>query len=176
MVLRKINAGISLLATVLLLNHAISLSVWMLSGGSIALSPGIWPWILAGTMVIHAMISIDLAISAHADEQAHSGRSYPKMNVQTIVQRVSGVLMIVFAALHIAGAAGYMKPPKLVHSIVPPLFFTLVLSHIAVSASKALITLGIGNAKVFKVADIVIKVICGATLIAAITGFYLYQV
>ena len=176
MVLRKINAGISLLATVLLLNHAISLSVWMLSGGSIALSPGIWPWILVGTMVIHAMISIDLAISAHADEQAHKGKSYPKMNVQTIVQRVSGVLMIVFAALHIAGAAGYMKPPKLVHSIVPPLFFTLVLSHIAVSASKALITLGIGNAKVFKVADIVIKVICGATLIAAITGFYLYRV
>lgn len=176
MVLRKINAGVSLLATVLLLNHAISLSVWMLSGGSIALSPGIWPWILVGTMVIHAMISIDLAISAHADEQAHKGKSYPKMNVQTIVQRVSGVLMIVFAALHIAGAAGYMKPPKLVHSIVPPLFFTLVLSHIAVSASKALITLGIGNAKVFKVADITIKVICGATLIAAITGFYLYRV
>lgn len=176
MVLRKINAGVSLLATVLLLNHAISLSVWMLSGGSIALSPGIWPWILVGTMVIHAMISIDLAISAHADEQAHKGKSYPKMNVQTIVQRISGVLMIVFAALHIAGAAGYMKPPKLVHSIVPPLFFTLVLSHIAVSASKALITLGIGNAKVFKVADIVIKVICGATLIAAITGFYLYRV
>ena len=176
MVLRKINAGVSLLATVLLLNHAISLSVWMLSGGSIALSPGIWPWILAGTMVIHAMISIDLAISAHADEQTHKGKSYPQMNVQTIVQRISGVLMIVFAALHIAGAAGYMKPPKLVHSIVPPLFFTLVLSHIAVSASKALITLGIGNAKVFKVADIAVKVICGATLIAAITGFYLYQV
>lgn len=176
MVLRKINAGVSLLATVLLLNHAISLSAWMLSGGSIAPSFGIWPWILVGTMVIHAMISIDLAISAHADEQAHRGKSYPKMNVQTIVQRVSGVLMIVFVALHIAGAAGYMKPPKLVHSIVPPLFFTLVLSHIAVSASKALITLGIGNAKVFKVADITIKVICGATLIAAITGFYLYRV
>ena len=176
MILRKINAGISLLATVLLLNHALSLSAWMLSRGSIALSPGIWPWILVGTMILHALIGIELAISAHSDEQAHKGKSYPKMNVQTIVQRISGVLMIVFAALHIAGAAGYMKPPKLVHSIVPPLFFTLVLSHIAVSASKALITLGIGNAKVFKVADIAIKAICGATLIAAITGFYLYRV
>ena len=176
MLQRKINAGLSLLATVLLLNHAISLSVWMLSRGSIAMSPGIWPWVMTGAMVLHALISIDLAISAHSEPQTHPGKSYPKLNKQTILQRISGILLILFAALHIAGTMGYMQPPQAVHAIVPPLFFALSLAHVAVSASKALITLGIGNGKVFKVADIAIKVLCAGTLIASVTGFYLYLV
>ena len=53
-------------------------------------------------------------------------------------------------------------------------FFTIALLHTAVSSSKALITLGIGSAKAIKVADRVIKVLCVVTLIADITGFYLF--
>ena len=53
------------------------------------------------------------------------------------------------------------------------LFFTIVLTHIAISTGKAFITLGIGNAKFIKVVDIVMKVICGATLIAGVIGIYL---
>ena len=69
-----------------------------------------------------------------------------------------------------------MQPPQIVHVIVPPLFFTLSLAHVAVSASKALITLGIGNAKFVRVADIAIKLLCCATLIADLIGFYLDRV
>jgi hypothetical protein len=134
------------------------------------------PWILFGLMLVHAVISIDLAISAHSETEKRKGKSYPKLNVATILQRVSGVAMIVFAGLHVAGAAGYMQPPKLVHAILPPVFFTIALAHVAVSTSKAFITLGIGNAKVVKAVDIVVKVICAATLIATLTGFYLYKV
>ena len=65
-----------------------------------------------------------------------------------------------------------MQPPKIVHAM----FYTIVLMHAAVSTSKAFITLGIGNAKFVKVVDIVVKVICAATLIAALTSFYLYRV
>ena len=72
------------------------------------------------------------------------------------------------------GATGIMQPPPLIHAIVPPLFFTIVLAHVAVSTPKALITLGFGNTKFIKISGIVIKVICIATLVADIVGFYLY--
>ena len=84
--------------------------------------------------------------------------------------------MMIFSVLHITGAMKLMQPPKPVHAVVPPLFFTIVLVHVAVSTSKALITLGIGNAKTVKVVDVIVKVFCALTLIACITGFYLYIV
>jgi hypothetical protein len=171
---RKINAVVSLLTTVMLLIHAIVLSVCMLTGCSIPQSAGMIAWILLGLVLTHALISIDLALSAHAETETRKGKSYPKMNGATIFQRVSGILLIVFAALHVAGASGAMQPPHIVHTILSPLFFLIALAHTAISTEKAFITLGIGNVRFVKVAGIVIKVICAATLIAAITGLCFY--
>lgn len=174
MLLRKINAIISLLTTLFLLDHAIFTSVWMLSKGSVEQSAPVAPWILAGLMTVHAFISIDFAISAYIEGERRKVKSYPKMNRVTIFQRVSGILLIIFTALHIAGASGVMQPPQIVHTIFPPLFFTIALSHTAVSTDKAFITLGIGNARVIKAVSVITKVICAATLVAAVIGFYLY--
>ena len=174
MLLRKINAGVSLLTTALLLCHAVSHALWMLSGGNLDVTVDILSWVLFGAMILHALISIDLAISGHTDGGSHKHKSYPKMNIPTMVQRVSGVLLILFAILHVAGTAGPLKPPPVVHAILPPLFFAVALAHTAVSAGKAFITLGIGNAKAVKVIDIVVKVVCTVTLAADVTGFYLY--
>lgn len=174
MLMRKINAIISLLATIFLLDHAIFISVWMLSKGSVEQSAPVAPWILAGLVALHAFIGIYFAVSSHMDGEKRKVKSYPKMNRVTIFQRVSGILLIIFTVLHIAGAAGAMTPPHIVHTIFPPLFFTIALAHTAVSADKAFITLGIGNARFIKVLSIIIKVICTLTLIASIVGFYLY--
>ena len=174
MLLRKINAIISLLTTVFLLDHAIFTSVWMLSKGSVEQSAPFAPWILAGLMAAHAFISIYFAVSSHMDDEKIKCKSYPKMNRVTIFQRVSGILLIAFAALHVAGAAEPLQPPPLVHTILPPFFFTVALAHAAVSTDRAFITLGIGNARFIKVVGIITKVICAATLVASVTGFYLY--
>ena len=176
MVQRKLNAGLSLLSTVFVFYHAIYIAVWALSKGSIPKPAGFMAWILTGLTLAHALISIDLAISAHTSAPKGNYKSYPKMNVSPIIQRASGVLMMIFSVLHITGAMKLMQPPKAVHAVVPPLFFTIVLVHVAVSTSKALITLGIGNAKTVKVVDVIVKVFCTLTLIACITGFYLYIV
>ena len=96
------------------------------------------------------------------------------MNLPTIIQRASGVCMVIFAGLHIAGATGALQPPPAVHAILPPLFFVIALAHAAVSTSKAFITLGIGNARFVKAVGVIMKVICAATLVAAVIGFYLY--
>lgn len=172
MLLRKINAIISLLTTLFLLDHAIFASVRMLSKGKIEQSAPIAPWILAGLMAAHAFISIYFAIEANME--GGKGKSYPKMNRATVFQRISGILLIVFTLLHVAGVSGAMHAPHIVHTIVSPIFFTVALAHTAVSTEKALITLGIGTAKVVKAVGIIMKLICAATLIAAVSGFYLY--
>lgn len=173
MLLRKINAALSLLITLLLLAHAISIAVWMLSRGGVGIS-GIVPRILTGATAIHAFISIDILVTGIMSGDVRKGKKYLKINALTVIQRASGILMVLFTVLHIAGAAGYMQPPKVVHAILPPLFFTLVMTHISVSTGKAFITLGIGNARFIKVVDVVTKIVCGATLIADVVGFYLY--
>ena len=125
-------------------------------------------------VALHAILSIIIMVSSHKGNKGNKGKSYSKLNAATIVQRISGALMIVFAVLHITGTFGGMKPPKLVHAVLPPLFFNLVLMHVAVSAAKAFITLGIGNAKTFKAVNIAVKLLCGITLSADVAGFYLY--
>lgn len=176
MLTRKINAGLSLLTSCLLLVHAIFNAVRMISMGAVEKSGTVMSWILFGLMLTHAFISIDLAISAHEGREKRKCKSYPKLNAATIFQRISGVALILFTALHVAGAAGFMTPPPIIHATVPAVFFTVALAHTAVSTSKAFITLGIGNARFVKTVDIVVKVICVATLIASLTGFYLYKV
>lgn len=176
MLTRKVNAVLSLITTVLLLDHAIFNAARMLSRGAISESAPFMPWVLMGAMLLHTMVSIDAVISTYTDVDISKGKKYPKQNRSTIVQRISGILLVVFAALHVASVAGFMQLPQIVHAIMPPIFFTIVMVHISVSTSKALITLGIGNAKFVKIVDVIVKIICVVTLIADIIGFYLCQV
>ena len=175
MVLRKINSVISLITTVLLMDHAIFNAVWMLSKGTIHKST-VMSWILVGFMAVHAIISVQLGMSAHSVPETADAKSYPKKNVTTIVQRISGMLLIFLTIFHVLGATDVITPPTVVHAIVPTLFFIVAMAHVAISTSKAFITLGVGNAKVVKAIDITVKVICAATLVASIVGFYLYLV
>ena len=172
MKLRKINAGLSLITTFLLLDHAIFFSVWMLSRCSIEKSADFMPRILALLMITHAVICIIQAFQGHKGAEKRKCNAYPKMNIPTNIQRATGILMILLLGFHIAGAANHFQP-KMLHAVVHPLFFAAALAHTSVSTSKALITLGIGNAKVIKVVDIVMKVICGLTFAAGVVGFYI---
>ena len=176
MELRKMNAGFGLAAAVLLLGHAVSLAVWMLSRGSIPQVADVLSWALTTAVLGHAIISIDLLISTYKGGKKQKGKHYPKLNIGTLVQRISGGLLILFTWLHIAGTLGITQTPPMVHAIVPPLFFSLVFVHVAISISKAFITLGIGDAILVKRVDIIAKVICVATLLADVIGFYLFVV
>ena len=174
MILRKINAVLSLLCTVMFMDHAIFNAAWMLSRGTIPKDANSMPYILMGAMVTHAIISIILAILGHRGAEKRKCKGYASLNRPTYFQRFGGIALLIFTALHVAGTAGPLKPPAVIHAVIPPVFFAIALAHAAISTSKAFITLGIGSAKFIKAFDIVMKIICIATLIADVAGFYLY--
>ena len=164
MILRKINAAFSLFTTALLMDHAIFLSVWMLSRCSIEKS--------ANLMVVHAILSIILFIKNRKGAEKNRYKNYSKLNKETYVQRITGMLIILLLGLHIAGAANHFQP-KILHAILHPLFFAVALAHSALSVDKAFVTLGIGTARFIRTVNIAMKVICCATLVAGVIGFYI---
>ena len=129
------------------------------------------PIALMVTTALHAVLSILLVIFGRKGAEKRKCKSYPKMNSSNIMQRVTGIGMLLLLGLHIAGAANHFQP-KILHTIMHPLFFGVCSMHIAVSVSKAMITLGIGNAKTVKIVDIIIKILCAVIWIASVIGFY----
>lgn len=174
MILRKINASLALLSTLLLLDHSSFHAIWMITGRSIPKSAGGLTFVLVLAVAFHAAISIALALLGHKGADKVPCKEYAGLNLSTMIQRMSGILLILLITLHVAGTVGGVYPPKIITAIVLPLFFTTAFAHASVSASKAFVTLGIGSAGFIKVTDIVLKVICLAILIADITGVCLY--
>jgi hypothetical protein len=73
--------------------------------------------------------------------------------------------------LHAIGMNNHLSP-KILHAIVHPLFFLVVYGHVAISTSKAFITLGVGNAKFIKVVDIIMYIIFIVLFLSSLNGLY----
>lgn len=172
MKLRRFNALLSLLTTVLLIDHGVFCSVLMLSRYSVGSFAPFMPRLLAVLTVVHAFISIAEAFIGRRGAEKRKCKAYPKMNRSTELQRITGVLMLLMLGLHILGAVNVYRP-KLLHAVFQPLFFAVVAVHLSVSLSKAFITLGIGNAKFIKAVDLFAKVLGAVIFVAATIGFYL---
>ena len=126
MKLRKINAVFSLISTILIFGHAISLGICMLTNTKPPDMVGVMSFLLTAVMAIHAVLSIIPAFLAKKDKPEYKVKEYPKMNIPTMVQRISGILMIPFTAIHILGAARITNTPDILQAILPPIFFLFV--------------------------------------------------
>jgi predicted oxidoreductase len=51
--------------------------------------------------------------TSHKGNKGHKGKAYPKLNVATVVQRISGASMLIFTVLHILTAVGVMHTPMI---------------------------------------------------------------
>ena len=171
MLLRKINAWISLATAVLLVGHAMLGAIEQLSRHRIPVPA---PWmssVLMGLMITHAMLSIMMVLSHLEEAGERRYRTYPNQNSATYAQRLTGVLMILLFALHYLGASNGLQS-RILHAILHPLFYAVVFAHTGISTNKALITLGFGNAKAIRVIGVVVRVICVTTLIVGVSGLY----
>lgn len=99
---------------------------------------------------------------------------YPRQNAGTIIQRVSAALIFPLLIIHInshsllsTAVTGY-RGLFFTVIVLQILFFAVTASHVAVSFSKAFVTLGIlGDKHKKKIMDIITVIVCAVSFIIA---------
>lgn len=167
MAIKKWNARLSLLTVLLLLIHeGYQLFAYITFYYNPLLSK-VTGYAVAACLVLHAILSV-VGVDVLHDAK---GVAYKRLNIRTVLQRVSAMLLILLLPLHIfsfpllkssAGGFGYI----LVEA-AQIAFYTTLFCHIATSFSSALVTLGwLSDIKKKRIIDVVVLVICVIMLIA----------
>ena len=142
MFLKKTNAYLSIIIAFFLVVHAGYENTAFFLMYYNPLFSIITGYIVAGTVTVHAVISVICLFVLHDSNSV----SYIKLNIRTVIQRICAMLMIVLLPVHIfafdllgrtIGGYGYVLTEAL-----QVLFYAAVFTHIAVSFEKSLITLG----------------------------------
>ena len=142
--LRKINTLLIIIIVVMLLNHAVLSLLYLY--GVISYSPNfqITGRRLFYPVVLHIIISMYL----YFKDKSRGVNRYPNLISDTNQQLISGIMIIVFASLHILG---YSFNPlggqitlhySLYHFIVDNLLFVSIAMHLRVSIPKFMISFG----------------------------------
>lgn len=163
---KKINAILSLISIALLFVHAVYHTVSYLLYYYNPLVTKLLGYILFALILTHAVLSVIVVFILHDSKKI----SYPRNNIKTILQRISGfsLLLIIFTHIrHFAILDSYVGSSGFtVALIVEIVFFGLIFLHIALSFSKAFISLGlITSMKSAKICDITVSVICAACFV-----------
>ena len=166
---KKINAVLGLAIIAAFLTHIIYEIYAYLTFYYNPVVTKVIAYTVAGLVAMHVIVTIIMIRSGH---DRGKGLRYPGLNIRTIIQRASGVLMILILHLHIknfdilSGTAG--TPWFTVMQAVQVLFYGTVMLHIAASAGNALITLGvITSEKARRRSDIAVWIACAVLFIAA---------
>ena len=120
---------------------------------------------------LHVLCSIYTVYVSHDKGR---GMKYPALNIRTLLQRISAVMIVVLIIIHMNTFSILSKTSETNRAvfvlvlIIQIVFFASVLLHVAVSVTNALITLGlITSDKVRKTLDIIIWIVCALIFIAA---------
>ena len=147
MILKKTTALLGLLSIVLLLAH---LGYSVFAYLTFYYNPAITQVLAVPFMVVTCLHAICGMISVSLRADGGSLDLYPKLNASTIIQRVTAALIFPLLILHIntfrlMQSASEQGAALVVIALIVAelLFFASVIAHVAVSLSKALITLGL---------------------------------
>lgn len=165
MKLKKINAALGLLSIVAMLVH---IGYTVFAYLTFYYNPVLKLLTAVPFMVLACLHAICGMLSVFLQADGTRLELYPEQNIRTIIQRASAALMLPLLILHIntfnllsaSAEAGKWVWFALV-MISQPLFYAVVLSHIAVSVTRAFITLGwLTSRERQKAIDRVIYILC----------------
>lgn len=177
MKLKKINAVLSLLTTLALLVHVGCIVICYLA---FIYNPTLIKMTARPFMLLtclHAIIG--LAMLLFASDGAWLD-SYPKQNAATILQRVSAILLIPLTVLHVklfklltACAEGGQWTGFTLLMLTQPIFYGTVFTHVAVSITRALVTLGLlSSMEKKKKIDRVIYIVCAVLFLLTLWAVF----
>ncbi len=171
--LKKFNAGVSLLTTIALVIHmgySVFAYLTFYYDPVLKLATAIPFMLLACLHAVCAMAAVFLLSDGTRLDL------YPKQNLRTILQRVSAALILPLLILHIntfdllrKTSEGGMWLFFALLILTQPLFYGTVLTHIAVSLTRALISLGwLSDRETQKRLDRIIYIVCALAFAAAV--------
>lgn len=168
MAVKKWNARLSLLTVALLLIHE---GYQLYAYISFYYNPtltAVSGFALAGCLILHAVLSAICVFVLHDSKAV----AYIRLNIRTVFQRVSAVLIILLLPVHIfsfsllestVGGAGYVLTEA-----AQIIYYAALSCHVALSFSNALITLGrLSDIRKKHIIDVIVLIICVLLFIAA---------
>ncbi len=168
---KKINAVLGISIVVLFLVHILYEIFAYLTFYYNPIVTKVIAYAALGAVVLHVFMSIYIVSFVH---DRGKGMKYPALNARTLIQRISAVVMTVLIIFHmntfklLSQNAKTNLPLFVIVLIVQIIFYASVLLHVAVSASNAMISLGIiasDNAR--KRTDVIVWIICAVLFAAA---------
>lgn len=168
---KKINAVLGLAIIALLLVH-ISYEIYAYL--TFYYNPVLTKVIAYAVLVTGCLHILLSCFSVFVLHDKGNGLRYPSLNVRTILQRISAVVMAVFLILHLNTFAllkGTSQTNRILFFavlVMQLLFYAVTLLHTGVSVSNAFITLGLlGTEKGRKRLDVIVWVLCVILFAAA---------
>ena len=172
MLLKKTNAALSLLSIAAMLAH---IGYTVFAYLTFYYNPALKLLTAVPFMVLTCLHAVCGMLTVFLQSDGTRLDLYPRQNARTILQRVSAALMLPLLILHIntfgllqssAQAGQWLWFGLLMFS--QPLFYAVVLSHIATSVTRAFITLGwLTSRDRQRAIDRVVYVLCAAAFAAA---------
>lgn len=162
--MKKINSVLTIITTLILVDHLSAMSMFFLTGSLNLSVTKIIARALCSIVALHALLSIISVFFMH--DGAKIG-PYKMQNKNTIIQLATSIVIANMLHPHVK-AFGFLinkqpitTPAKIMVIVTEIIFFGAILLHLSVSFSKALITLGIiRTEKAEKIVNRVVKILC----------------
>ena len=179
MTLKKINAAVALAVILSALCHISVMTYSLWTGWYNYKICKTLPRITMTFLLVHILLSIIIFFFCHDRADV----KYKRLNMGTAVQRITAIIMMIFlhfhmnAYAHVAAGESLSAGMTVFRIVTELIFFAAVLSHIAVSFSKAFITLGIAPSEnAVRNISRASYIICAAFMLAAGSGAVVFYV
>ncbi len=179
--LKKINAALGLLSIVFILLH---IGYTVFSYITYYYNPLLKIVFAVPFMVLVCLHAVCGMLTVFMQADGTRMDLYPKLNLKTVLQRVSAALIFPLLILHIntfsllqASAERGMTFFTILLFISEMLFFATVLIHVSISLTKGLVTLGVlTSVEIQKNLDRIIYVVCALIYVVAVCSVLKTQI
>ena len=144
--MKKVNACITWILILLFYSHLLVMSYSLATGWYNYNICKTLAWATGVVISIHAILSIIVVLFLHDGVKVSY---YAKRNTQTIIQRATAIIILIFVHLHVKAfrfivQGAHLSPADKIFILVTEfIFFGANFLHLTVSLSKSLITMGL---------------------------------
>lgn len=163
--MKRVNSIIGLISTLTLIGHICTTMIFLTLGIRNELLSNILARSTYGLILAHVLISLTILIREH--DASPVAVKYVAKTYRVWIQRISGLFILIFLHSHIGqmvkviNEVSMVAADKVRFAIINITFFVVLYTHLSVSISRALLSLGIVvDTKAIDRTDRIVMVTC----------------